>query len=794
MKFDPRRILKYLGFDKMAAKTHPYQSLFWHCLNTYSISIALEESLPAPLTEEGSSILRLTALLHDAGKTRESWQTRGKGRHSLRDKEEEVIREVLTNPELFTELPNERELEIVLDLITEHHVRKTDSYCDVERIMTIVKIADTLASAETISARHIDELTALFQPEWLPVVLTAEEHPISYFTLSLADELVSQRGGRLIVTNPLQSLYFLPSGIDIDMFEDQIIEMVESKLRVKAESSSLFRSLGSRASTHPVVDEFLLWIDLGLGGGKSLDELRKEIQRIRDSIGRSAQKNRPVDSNRAWYPPIKLLYRISKDLGLRQLVGTDIPLSEVCTRRYPDFSDARRIGERIGAKNPESLAEIAVEILRREFPRPDSPGNTNLDILTWSNRETNAGKQARESYEYYKQFLWSSPIPTSWSSRPLRRNTKDYCFSCKTRPPMKKAPVSHYFKTDTWTSSVSEKGPVQVCELCFLARAHVLELSEPCTFHVQFTPPYNQARLDWKNLLDTGLSTETAPLIDLRRWDYVNAHRVIVPLSCARTPGDALKEVFLRSGRKKSIADFVYENGLSAVVSSGPSHTGSSMLSGMGVEITPEEWEKFGRLMQLLVDTSPGGECAVRSLWLKINRSDKDSPMNSRYGYGTELAVRHRAGMFKSKERAKEVTEIMDDIGKEEGQTIFDYVARIPLYTGDREDRFKSAESMLRRMEAIVRRASRQPDVYGGSEREIVELIAQVGKKQLRTRIEREKGEKEWRIRDEQLQSVDEALRQISKRLWALRGDHVARGDLINACIMRMAYRPKEEG
>ena len=99
---------------------------------------------------------------------------------------------------------------------------------------------------------------------------------------------------------------------------------------------------------------------------------------------------------------------------------------------------------------------------------------------------------------------------------------------------------------------------------------------------------------------------------------------------------------------------------------------------------------------------------------------------------------------------------------------------------------------MLRRMEAIVRRAAKTPREYGKSDEEIVELIAQAGKKQLRTRIQKESEGGEWLISDEQLSKVDGALRKLAGRLWELRNEHVSRSDFINACIMAMAYKPKE--
>lgn len=739
------------------------------------------------MTAEQQNILRLAALFHDAGKSEGRWQERKSGPHALGEQLRADLERVIADKDLFPEPPTEREVKVAIEIVKEHHTRSTQSTGDVEIILDILKVADNLASSQMVSAWQIDELWKRFQPDRVPVAVTADEHPISYRTLALMDMAVESRNGRVVVTNPLQSLYLIPASTDLNSLKKEATEEVIEMLWQEAGRTKLFRALSSSSSDHPVVDKRMLWADLASGGRRACEELIQEVQQISNQIDRAVRHGREqVDRDRAWLPPMKLIYRLSNDQGSDKLLGTNIPLSEARSgKRYPSSADAARIGRELGMKNPEEFASWAINVLRQEMNEPPESEHMKLDILTWSDDEVNASKKAREAYDYYKNRLWSSPAPTQWSDRPLMRSTSNYCFSCKTRPPARKAPVSPggYFRIDTWTSSVSKKGPVQVCELCFLARAHILEVSEPSAFHVQLTPPFNQGRHDWRQLIGDALGDSgRIPGLDRIHGQEVNSHRVVIPLVGAYTPGSALELAFKRNEQGNSIIDVLFLNGLAATISSGPSHVGGAMLSGMGIVITPKDWMRSGSLLQLLVETNPRKEPSAAEMWRAAN---------SPYGYGTQLAIRQRNGMFKSKSAAEKVTQVLSQVmNMGEDKNVFDRAASIPLLTRDHEERFKSSESVLRRMEDVVRRAAKRPEDVGADEREIVEVIAQVGKKQLRSRIL--KNQREWNLSNGQMAELDEALRSIAARLWSLRGNHTSRMDFINACVMRMAYSEKE--
>jgi len=71
--------------------------------------------------------------------------------------------------------------------------------------------------------------------------------------------------------------------------------------------------------------------------------------------------------------------------------------------------------------------------------------------------------------------------------------------------------------------------------------------------------------------------------------------------------------------------------------------------------------------------------------------------------------------------------------------------------------------------------------------------VAELGKKQLRSRIQKTAKDRTWRVSSERLAEVDDALRSLGAELWRLKDHHTARQDFINAVIMAIAYSPREK-
>jgi hypothetical protein len=773
-----------LGYHKKAGKTRPFQTLFWHCFNTYHAIRTMEDVLPEPLTLQESKILRLAALFHDTGKVQDCWQEKGSGPHTPSDAETEMLEAALQNSALMGDfLPDESERAAIIQLIREHHTRKTVSSCDVDRLMTLLKTCDTLVSSTSISHTQVERIRELLQPTWVPLVLTAEEHPVSYYLLSACDVQAVEEGAKLLVTNPLQSLYLVPRKVDRGKFKVSVENAAAGLLEERMAASGYYVSIDTRSSKRPVTDEARFRRDLHNPGISSpLEEMLDVIRRRRKRLEADDAKGRNVNWDQLWYGPAKLLLWASKSVKSNVVLGTNIHIESVVASRYPTFQESRRLGEELGATNPEDFAEIAIRKLRDHLP-PAKETDLDLDVFMWSDQVVDARGLAEAAYNHYKRTQWNSARATSWSRRPLRRSTKAYCFSCKRRPPFDKAPTvpRSYLKIDTWTSSVAKKGPVRVCKLCHVAQAHVLPEREPARFSVQFTPPYNQARVDWPAIMAEGISPNQFDP------EWVTSHRVLISLQGASSPSDALAAVFdarrgsaRRGGSFRTIGDFLFLNGLTAVVGAGPGHAGEKMISGMGIRISHDQWERFGAVMALLDEFRRREEFPSVSIWREL--------VGRENAWGTFLAKVHRRHRM-TRDRAQEVARVVDKLA---AGTSLEQIRDLPLWTHDREERFKSAESIFRRMEEVARQAARRQDEYG-SESEIVEIIAQNGKKELRNRVMRARGQKNWPITGSSLCRVEKALRIAAREIWKTRDKALARKHWINAAVMTVAYKSVEE-
>ncbi|MEM4276983.1 MAG: HD domain-containing protein, partial [Thermoplasmata archaeon] len=188
-RFQPELPLRHLGYNKILGKNNPPQTLYWHCLNAYYCALTIAAHLPVPLSERERRILTWVALLHDAGKASGEWMATGRGPHVVDENVQATLRRTIANRSLAANyaVESDEEIDLIMELIAQHHTRKTLSDVDTERILSLVKLADNMVSATRIDTAMIDRINRFLAPRYIGVVLSAEEHPISYYALSHAD-------------------------------------------------------------------------------------------------------------------------------------------------------------------------------------------------------------------------------------------------------------------------------------------------------------------------------------------------------------------------------------------------------------------------------------------------------------------------------------------------------------------------------------------------------------------------------------------------------------------------------
>jgi hypothetical protein len=706
----------------------------------------------------------------------------GKGGHKPDDSVIQQIREVLSNRDLTADqaLASEDEERLTLELICEHHTRTRLSNVDVERILAIVKLADGIVSATRIDSGILGRVNTFMQPNYRGIVLSAEEHPISYFALSHADICAEKRGATILVTNRMQSLYLVPEEIDMQSFKAAIVAEVAEQLSASHETGEVFKSLYRWVSELPIRDPNVFLQRLHSDQDRVRKEIEDELTKRQRSLEARVKKGESVDERELWYGPFRILLHASKlfEAPNGLLIGTDIPIGEIKRpgSPVPDKDVPMKVAKKLAATSPLDYGARVLDLLRQNTKAPEQTGLLKVDFLHWSDEQINATAVAREAYGYYRKMLWNS--------RTTKRRVDGYCFSCKSRKPSRDAPTGR-MRTHSWISSVAAKEKVRVCELCFVAQAYILRDAYKGAFHLDATPSYNQARIDWDKIFWDGLST------DEFKPSWVSSHNVVLDLD-AETPNEALgkalgydlKFEYQSSPVYRSYADLLLMHGLHGIISAGPQHPGTSMISGCGADIDFEQWEQYGPILKMLRETHAQKVFPVNNVWSRLTRD--------LWGWGTLLAERERRKMLKPY-HADKVRELIKMKSEKGDGAILENIRKIPLYVADREERFKSAESVFRRMDRATLTAARHAGDYGNNEDEIVFRVAELGKKQLRARILKNSKDGAWRISDGKLQEVETALRLAARELWKLREHHNARNDFVNAAIMAVAYNPVRE-
>jgi|GEM_PF-2635951 len=784
-EFVPEKTLRKLGFHKLFAKKRPPQTIYWHLLNTYYCAKTLSELLPKPLTPQQRRCLAWAALLHDIGKKEKEWQERQYGAHMISPKMEDEIRNILKDSELTQGHgpQSDEEINLIIELIREHHTRKSMSNPKDELLLSILKLADTLVSAQRMESTLIDMVRRFVQGNYKPIVLTAEQHPISPYALSVADQYVEDvLGERLFLVNAYQSMYLVKEDTDLEGFKQKVKNAVTHQILAKKGEGKLLKKIYSWVSEGPIRDKDAFFLAVHANPDRIKAEIEKELESREKTLERERKKGNEVDERLVWFGPFRVLHHATQlyydNPNDKTLLGTDIPFPPPGVRKDSEGkAHAKKLADKVGCGTPIDFAHKIVDLIK-DSTSPLSSVGLNLDIFTWSDETVDASSMAQEAYQYYRR--------TQWNSRSRSRNVDKYCFSCKRRKPTQKAPSDPMKPTDTWTSAAVKKGKVHVCELCFITHAYILPEEEPGKFNIIATPAYNQARINWQRVFWEDLaSPDFVP-------HQISAHHVVLPIKKAKTPNEALSQALgydyeFKYGSKKdylSYIDMLYLHGLHGTIGMGPQHPGPYTLSGNGIKITSEQWEIYRKIMSILSKTSPQKKFPVINTWNRLT--------GNTWGWGTLLAIRQRRGLFK-RYHIKDIEEWIKMRKNEEKRDILRLVENIPLYVGDRDERFKSAESILRRMEDVTRRAAKDPEAYGGNEEEIIGRIAERGKKQLRIRIQKNSNDNTWKISNEKLKIVDEALNALARELWRLRDKHNPRQDFINAVIMAMAYSPKEE-
>jgi len=783
-QFLPERVLRALGYNKILGKTKPPQTLYWHCLSTFYASRTLSSVLPRPLNAVERRVLGWAALLHDAGKGAPCWQERGRGPHTLDASFEGRIKEVLSNDAITSGFgpKSDDEMNLVLELIREHHTRRTLSDANVERILSILRIADNVVSAKRIDSGIVDSVARFLQPRWRPLVLTAEEHPVSYYALGEAD-IEAEKDAVLLITNPLQSMYLLKEGQDPVEFKTRILATAERRLSISHKGQPTLARIYSWISAGPIRDVGVFLEKVHAEKDRVVEEIFKELDAREARIERHKKHGEDIDERELWFGPFRILYHATRIIkpNARFLIGTSIEVESLKKPGSPtqEKDAAQEVAKRLGCGTPRKFAEYVIDLIRANTVAPQAASVT-LDVLRWSDEPVDATALANRAYAHY--------VESQWNSRTRKRDTRNYCFSCKRRKATKPAP-SGRLPTDTWTSSVAEKGKVYVCDLCFTAQAWILPEKEPGKFHLDATPAYNLARVNWDRVFWEGLATpDFVP-------QRVSSHRILFQLN-AETPNEALVNAlgyplefqFGTSKEYRSYADLLFLHGLHGTVGAGPQHPGSLMLTGCGIHIDYSDWERYGAFMKMFKETHPQDVFPVNLYWSKIT----SKLAHDQWSWGTLLALRHRRGALR-KRHAGIVEELIKMKSGESGTRVLESLRALPLHVADRDERFKSAESVFRRMERATMTASKHEDEYGEDDVEIVARIAELGKKQLRARIMKNSKSGKWNVSDERLAGIDEALRAMAREMWRLRDRHSARGDFINAAIMTLAYNPRKE-
>lgn len=777
--FLPEVPLRYLGFHKILGKSMPPQTLYWHCLNTYYCTETISELLPVKLNEAERRILRWAALLHDAGKSIESWAKRGYGPHIPTEDIRKKLMGLLEDDELTMGYApsGEDEKEIIIELITEHHTRKKLSNVDTERIMKIVKLADKITSKTRIDTALVNEVHAFLQPSYRPVVLSAEEHPISYYALSCADIQAEKNGAKILLTNKLQSLYLVKETVDINDFKQKVITAVKAELSQLSEGSNTLSRIYTWVSAGPIKDLDAFLRRLHSNKEKIREEMIEALKSKERQLAKNIKKGLAADERELWFGPIRLLLDMSKRAKSATLLGTDITLKSLKSpgSPVPNKEIAQKVAERMGCSDPYEFIDKVLDLIEENTSSPQETYLV-LDIFHWNDETLDITGVAKDAYLHYRN--------TQWNSKSRKRMINKYCFSCKRRPPTREAPTINV-PTDTWTSSIAEKRKVYVCDLCYTAQAYILPKIAKGRFHIDATPAYNQARIDWEFIFWDGLVS------DQFRPSWVSSHYVVLDLR-ADTPNNAIVNALgysieFEHGTSKeyrSFADLLYLQGLHGTIGSGPQHPGKNMLTGCGIRIDFGDWEKYGSAMKMLSKTHPQKVFPAHQIWRKLTQPG--------WAWGTLLTIRHRRGKIKGY-HIKDVQELIKMKSVEEDGTILEEVRKIPLHVANRDERFKTAETVFRRMDRATKTAAKHTVEYGSTDAEIIQRIAELGKKQLRARIIKNSKSGSWMISDERLAEVEDALTDVAKELWRLRNSHNARNDFINAAIMALAYNPKKE-
>ncbi|MBU4032736.1 MAG: HD domain-containing protein [Candidatus Thermoplasmatota archaeon] len=781
--FLPEKPLRYLGYNKILGKSTPPQTLYWHCLNTYYCAETISRLIPVKLNETEKRVLCWASLLHDAGKGTESWGNRGHGPHTPDENVRNKIIEIFNNEYLTSSYApiSDEEKNLIIELITEHHTRKTLSNVDVERIMKIIKLADKITSKTRIDSSLVNEVAAFLQPNYKPIVLSAEDHPASYYALSIADiEAEKDNRAVLLLTNKLQSLYLIQESINIEAFKDRINKTVTTELSLSHEGSETLKRVYSWVSELPIRDQDSFFIRIHTDKSRILEEIDKSLKNREKQLSNNKKKGLPVDERELWFGPFRILLDVTKRVQPtnNNLLGTTVPLTSIDHpgSPVPDKEIAITVAKNIGATDPNDYIAKVIELIINNTSPPQQSISLNLDIFHWSDDILDATATSKIAYEHYRK--------TQWNSKYKKRSVNNYCFSCKRRNPTRDAPTGN-LPTDTWTSSVADKNKIQVCDLCFTAQAYILPRLVKGKFHVDATPAYNQARIDWENIFWQGLVTQEF----IPSW--VSSHYVILDLH-ADTPNKALVNTlgytleFEHETTKeyRSYADLLFMHGLHGTISAGPQHPGKSMLTGCGMRIDFSDWEKYGGIMKMLSKTHPQKVFPANQVWQKLTRND--------WGWGTLLAIRHRRDKIKAY-HITDIQELINMKSTENEGTLLERIRTIPLLVENRDERFKAAEGIFRRMDRATRTAAKHSSEYGTDDSEIIQRISELGKKQLRARIMKNSITGTWTVSDERLAEVEKALTEIAKELWKLRNNHMARNDFINAAIMAIAYNPRKE-
>ena len=788
--FLPEVPLRFLGYNKRLGKTSPPQTLYWHSLNTYTCAKVISQLVSVPFNQTESRVLLWSALLHDSGKSADCWQESGHGPHVPEGSLKEKIRDVLRNDKMTKEMApaSDDEIETIIELITEHHTRHTLSSADVERLLAVLKLADSIVSSTRVDSEILDRVKRFLQPKYIPIVLTAEDHPVSYSALAFADKSAEKNRAIVLLTNKLQSMYLLPEGIDPAEFEENVIKGVKESIFNSGGDSAVLSNIYRWTSTGPIRDKdinrFLAKVHDNREG--IIKEIFTELQDRKKSLERMKSKGKSPDERIVWFGPFRLLLHATQlvDQKEEKLMGTDILIGSLKKSKSPtpEKDSAKKVADAIGAASPEDYVEQVVDIIAKNTAKPFSTETADIDVLHWSDEILDTSALADKAYKYYKNKLWNNETH--------RRNSAKYCFSCKRRSPTRDAPNSDYLPTNTWTSSNVEKKKIRVCELCYIAQKYLLPRTEHGRFHLDFTPAYNQARVEWNDVFWQGLQTPD--------WwpNFVSSHQVVFSLK-GNTPNEALAEALgftlkyqtEASEEYKSFADLLFKNGLSGTVGSGPQYPQQVMLTGCGIRVGFSDWEIYGEAIKMLANTHPQDVFPVNYAWRKLTKEQ--------WGWGTLLASRHRKEETRRKINQYPYLQVVQEIIKMKSDgsdnEMLEKVSELPLWVADKDKRFSSAEKIFRRMERVTLAAARHREKYGENEKEIVDIATYVGMKQLRSAIIKNSEDKKWEISDERLKSVEESLRSVAEKLWVLRNDHGARSDFINAAIMAVAYNARKD-